>query len=102
MDKAILGLRVKRAEDFAPCGLLRAAGRNLAYYIDAFFFGLVAYSAMSKSRMSQRLGDQWASTVVVQASSLPPGAAGGLGFGLGLGIAGYLVMSMLSVIVRAF
>ena len=100
VGKALLGLRVKREEDFAPCGIWRGLGRNLAYYIDAFFFGLVAYSSMSNSRMQQRLGDKWASTVVVRAKSLPASAAGGVALGMCLGMAGHVLVSAIGVVIR--
>lgn len=62
--KAICGLRVL-TEQRRPCTFAKALGRNLAYYFDVLFFGLVAYSQMSKSPMRQRFGDQWAGTIVV-------------------------------------
>lgn len=64
--KAICGLRVL-TEQKRPCTFPKALGRNLAYYFDALFFGLVAWSQMSKSPMKQRFGDQWAGTIVVHA-----------------------------------
>jgi len=44
--------------------------RSCAYFIDALFFGLVAYGNMKKSPLNQRLGDKWAKTVVVERSNL--------------------------------
>jgi uncharacterized RDD family membrane protein YckC len=70
LGKAILGLRV-RNEDFETCSFRGALVRTLAYFVDALFFGLVAYTAMSKSPGRQRYGDRWGHTVVVHASSLP-------------------------------
>jgi uncharacterized RDD family membrane protein YckC len=69
IGKAIFGLRVRQT-DLAPCRPGPALVRNLAFVIDSFFFGLVAYQAMSSSTCQQRLGDKWAGTVVVKASSL--------------------------------
>jgi len=66
--KAIVGLRVL-TEDQKPCTFPKALGRNLAYYFDALFFGLVAWSSMSSSPMRQRYGDKWAKTIVVRARS---------------------------------
>jgi uncharacterized RDD family membrane protein YckC len=100
VGKLILGLRVKREGSLEPCGVAAALGRNAAYYVDAFFFGLVAYSAMSKSRMSQRLGDQWAETVVVRSKSLPARARGGEAPGLIIGAALYVVVSTVSIALR--
>jgi uncharacterized RDD family membrane protein YckC len=73
IGKLACGLRVRSA-DLSPPTLGAGILRTLAYWIDAFFFGLVAYSVMSKSMTQQRLGDKWGKTVVVRASSLPPGA----------------------------
>jgi uncharacterized RDD family membrane protein YckC len=57
----------------APCTVRGAAIRSLAFYVDAFFFGLIAYNEMSKTRLRQRLGDCWGKTMVVHAKSLPAG-----------------------------
>jgi uncharacterized RDD family membrane protein YckC len=73
LGKMLLGLRVRSAAELGPCNLVRAVVRHVAYYIDAFFFGFVAYGAMSKSPTRQRLGDRWAGTVVVRAASLTAG-----------------------------
>jgi uncharacterized RDD family membrane protein YckC len=100
LGKLVLGLRVKR-EDLRPCGVGPALVRNLAYYIDGFFFGLVAYSVMSKSRQQQRLGDQWGHTVVVRAASLPASYRESVGLGLILGILGHVILSGAGVVVRA-
>lgn len=85
VGKAICGLRVVR-DDGAPCTLGRAVGRNAAFYIDGLFFGLIAWSAMSKSLMKQRLGDQWAGTYVVHARSLATPRSPAVGILLGLAL----------------
>jgi uncharacterized RDD family membrane protein YckC len=69
LGKLACGLRVLR-DDYGPCTFGKALGRNAAYYIDALFFGLIAWGSMSKSPAMQRYGDRWAGTVVVKASSL--------------------------------
>ena len=70
LGKLICRLHVL-SEDGNPCGLKGAIIRNLAFYIDALFFGLVAYSSMSKTPLKQRYGDRWGKTVVVQIQQLP-------------------------------
>jgi len=70
LGKLILGL-VVLGEDGAPCMPLQAWKRELAYFIDALFFGLIAAGQMSKSPLKQRLGDDWADTVVVTRRSMP-------------------------------
>jgi uncharacterized RDD family membrane protein YckC len=93
LGKLMLGLRVRRS-DLGPCTVGAALGRSLAYYIDSFFFGLVAYSSMSKSPRQQRLGDKWAHTVVVRSASLPAGApAGNVGLGIALAAMAHVALS---------
>jgi uncharacterized RDD family membrane protein YckC len=100
LGKLALGLRVMH-EDLRPAGVGQALVRNLAYYIDSFFFGLVAYSAMGKTRRQQRLGDRWGHTVVVRAASLPESLRGSVGMGLAVGIVGHVVVDVASVVVHA-
>jgi uncharacterized RDD family membrane protein YckC len=69
LGKLALGLRV-RSVDLTPCTLGGAVLRNLAFYIDALFFGMVAYGSMSRSPRKQRLGDKMGRTVVVKVASL--------------------------------
>ena len=100
IGKAVLGLRVKR-ENLATAGVWRGVVRNLGYYIDAFFFGLVAYSVMSKSRTQQRLGDKWAGTVVVRAGGLSAEASGG-GVAVWIVVASFahIVIDVLSIVIK--
>jgi uncharacterized RDD family membrane protein YckC len=96
VGKALVGLRVTR-DDLRPCGVGAAIKRNILYFVDSFFFGLVAYSSMSNSARQQRLGDKWGHTVVVRAASLPPNLRGGVA----LGIVGHVVVITASVVIRA-
>lgn len=70
LGKLICGLRVAK-EDLVPCTIGASIVRSLGYIVDALFFGLIAYSAMSKSATMQRFGDQWAHTVVVKGATVP-------------------------------
>jgi uncharacterized RDD family membrane protein YckC len=93
VGKLALGLRVRRS-DLSQCSVGAAIGRSLAYYVDALFFGMVAYGSMSKSLKQQRLGDKWAHTVVVKNASLPAGApAANVGLGIALGTIAHAVLS---------
>jgi uncharacterized RDD family membrane protein YckC len=65
LGKLVCDLRVVQKDDGRPCTMAAAFKRDLAYYWDALFFGLVAYSSMSDSPLYQRYGDKWAGTVVV-------------------------------------
>lgn len=89
VGKALLGMRVVRT-DGQRAGLGANLVRELGYFIDALFFGLVAKSAMDGSPLQQRFGDQWAGTTVVRAGALRSPVAfpvGRLVLGIGAGIA---------------
>ncbi len=86
--KVFLGMRVIRM-DGGRARFLDGAVRELGYYIDSFFFGLVAKGQMEGSPHQQRLGDKWANTTVVKADTLPAGTAAPMGrlvLGVGLGL----------------
>lgn len=61
--KLILGMRVVK-EDGSQCNLGAAFHRGLWRFIDALFFGFIAYVNMEKP-LRQRLGDKKACTLVV-------------------------------------
>jgi uncharacterized RDD family membrane protein YckC len=91
--KMLLGLRTVRV-DGARAGFGAGLVRELAYFIDGFFFGLVAKGVMDGSPLKQRLGDQWANTVVVYGRTLPVGISGPM-FRVVLGVAaGLFVQSV--------
>ncbi len=101
VGKLILGLRVV-SEDASPAKVGRALLRSLAFFLDGFFFGAVAYGSMSRSPRQQRLGDKWGHTVVVRASSLSasdrrPSVAGGTV----LGCLAYVLVGALGATLRA-
>ena len=59
-------------EDGSPCRFGSAVIRELAYFVDALFFGLIGYFAMQKTPQEQRHGDEWAHTVVCRRSDVAP------------------------------
>lgn len=69
LGKLIFKIHVKN-EEGQPISLKAAFIRSCAYFIDGFFFGLVAYENMRKSPLNQRLGDKWANSVVVERTKL--------------------------------
>lgn len=71
LGKVCLGLHVVHL-DGQPCGFFAGFKRNLAYLMDALFFGLVGYDSMKKTTLNQRHGDHWAKTVVVKKSIFLP------------------------------
>ena len=73
LGKRMCGLTVI-SEDGTPATLLGALKRDIAYYWDALFFGLIAYHKMAESPRRQRYGDEWGRTQVVGLSTLDPNA----------------------------
>lgn len=77
LGKLLLGIHVvNRKGEQISFG--SAFVRALVFFIDQFFFGIVAYLSMKGSALQQRLGDKWAGTVVVkrsevQSSEIPSG-----------------------------
>jgi uncharacterized RDD family membrane protein YckC len=67
MGKRLLSMVVVQ-EDRTPCSIKSALIRELSYYIDALFFGIIAYTSMQKSTLEQRHGDEWAHTIVCKRS----------------------------------
>lgn len=81
-------------QDGEPVDVRGAVLRNLALPVDLFLFGLVAYSAMSRSPERCRVGDGLARTRVVQGGTGIRGAVGalaGAGAALGLLLGSYVV-----------
>ena len=70
IGKRLFGLTVLNAEG-GPCSLWQGWKRSLAFLLDSFFFGMVGYGAAKSSPMKQRVGDDWAGTVVVRTRSVP-------------------------------
>lgn len=91
LGKAVLGLRVVDLHG-ERAGVRANFIRELAYNVDALFFGLVGKSAMDGSPLQQRYGDRWADTVVVRTTSVSAEIAGSplrLLLGIGLGLAAH-------------
>lgn len=72
LGKLLLGFVVVQ-EDGTACRMKSALIRSLAYFVDALFFGLIAYLAMQKTPQEQRHGDDWAHTIVCRRSDVAPG-----------------------------
>lgn len=103
LGKLVFGLRVLGA-DGSACGLKAGVIRTLGFFPDSLFFGLVAYSKMSKSPQLQRYGDGWADTVVVKSASVPAGSRRSLGelaAALALGAGGAAALDLAGVLVKA-
>lgn len=103
LGKRLLGLRVVTTDGRRP-GIVAAVVRELAWYVDSFFFGLVAFKAMENSPLQQRLGDAWANTVVVRSNTISgTGAASGglVVVGILLGLAAHALVLGLGVVLLA-
>jgi uncharacterized RDD family membrane protein YckC len=59
-------------EGGTPCDLDAALKREIAYFFDALFFGLIGYVSMKKSQQEQRYGDHWAQTIVCKRAAVAP------------------------------
>lgn len=71
IGKLCCGLSVIQV-DGRPCEFSAGFIRSVAYLVDAFFFGAVAYSSMKESVRQQRYGDVWAETMVVKTAGFTP------------------------------
>lgn len=93
LGKLMLGYRVVSLSGgcVTPCAPKAALQRSIAFLADGLFLGYFAYLAMTESPLNQRMGDAWAETVVVRASSLAPSAKRGLPVVLTGLIAGFAV-----------
>lgn len=78
VGKLILSMVVTQ-EDGSPCGFKSAVVRELGYFVDALFFGIIGYMAMQKSAKEQRYGDEWAHTIVCKRALVAPGKLRGGG-----------------------
>ena len=70
LGKLILSLQVVQ-DDGTLCRPKSAIIRELAYFVDALFFGLIAYSSMQGDPQQKRHGDDWAHTIVCRRSNVP-------------------------------
>ena len=63
LGKRLLSLQVVQ-DDGSRCRPRSAIIRELAFFIDSFFFGVVGYTAMRANDQHKRYGDWWADTIV--------------------------------------
>ena len=71
--KRLLGIRVV-ARDGGAASLRAALKRSVAFLVDQMFFGLVGIHRMLNSPGAQRIGDEWADTLVVRVRDTDPGS----------------------------
>jgi len=88
LGKLLLSMRVV-ADDGSPCRLQSAIIRELGYFVDQLFLGVIGYAAMRDDPRQKRHGDDWAGTIVSKRASVPAETTEGgamrflLGFTLG-------------------
>lgn len=70
LGKLICRLRVLQ-EDGLPSTIKGGIVRNLGWFVDGLFLGLIGYSSMAKSPLNQRYGDVWGKTIVIKTKDLP-------------------------------
>lgn len=88
LGKLLLSMQVVQ-DDGSCCGVKSAVVRELGYFVDAMFFGVIGYFAMRDDPEQKRHGDDWARTMVVRRSDVPRNAQPGsmrIVLGLMLGI----------------
>lgn len=90
IGKLVCGLRVVQI-DGSPATIKGALMRDLGFYVDALFFGLVGLASMGRGPLQQRYGDVWGKTVVVKTSVFRPQP----GRSVWLMLAGILIGSVL-------
>jgi uncharacterized RDD family membrane protein YckC len=102
LGKLLLSMQVIQ-DDGSPCRPKSAIIRELSgYFVDALFFGLIGYYAMSEDPERKRHGDEWADTIVCKRAQVPsasrrPGMQFVLGFLLGIAVDIALLMTGLLI-----
>jgi uncharacterized RDD family membrane protein YckC len=102
LGKLLLSMQVIQ-DDGSPCRLKSAIIRELGYFVDAMFFGVVAYFAMQHDPEHKRLGDGWAGTIVCKRALVPAASKrAGMQFALGLllGIALDIALMMTGLLIQ--
>ena len=102
VGKLLLSMQVIQ-DDGSPCRPKSAIIRELGYFVDAMFFGVVAYFAMREDPEQKRLGDGWADTIVCKRALLPSASKrGGMQFALGLliGITADIALMMTGLLIQ--
>jgi len=70
LGKLLLRMQVVQ-DDGSPCHPKSAIIRELGLFVDVQFLGLVGYFAMREDPEQQRLGDEWADTIVCKRAQVP-------------------------------
>jgi uncharacterized RDD family membrane protein YckC len=97
LGKMICSVQVLQ-DDGSPCRLRPALIREVGYFVDALFFGLVGYAAMRSTDQQQRYGDEWAGTIVCKRTDVPAKSRRDIGrFVVGLMLGAMLDIALLMI-----
>jgi uncharacterized RDD family membrane protein YckC len=102
LGKLLLSMQVMQ-DDGSPCRLKSATIRELGFFVDAMFFGVIGYFAMRNDPEHKRHGDDWADTIVCKRAHVPLASQqGAMRFvlGLGLGIAADMALLMTGLLIQ--
>lgn len=101
LGKLLLSLQVVQ-DDGSPCRLKSAVIRELGYFVDAMFFGIIGYAAMKGDPRQQRHGDEWAQTIVCKRGKLLQNGQGAMRFVLALmaGVCTDIALLMVGLLVQ--
>jgi uncharacterized RDD family membrane protein YckC len=102
LGKLLLRMQVIQ-DDGSPCRPKSAIIRELGFFVDGMFFGLVGYFAMREDPEQQRLGDEWGDTIVCQRAQVPSTSQRSgtqVGLGLLLGIAADIALLMIGWVIQ--
>jgi uncharacterized RDD family membrane protein YckC len=87
-------------DDGSRCRPRSAIIRELAFFVDSFFFGAVGYTAMTANDQNKRHGDRWADTIVRKiAKGSHESEAGRFMLGLAIGIMAYVALMLVGLLV---
>lgn len=101
LGKRFLYMRVVQ-DDGSRCRPRSAIIRELAFFVDSFFFGVVGYTAMRANDQHKRHVDWWADTIVCKLDTGSPESkpeAGRFVLGLTLGVMADVVLLMLGLLI---
>jgi uncharacterized RDD family membrane protein YckC len=102
LGKLVLSMQVVQ-DDGTPCRPRSAIIRELGYFVDGMFFGIIGYASMKDDPQQRRHGDDWAHTIVCKRADVPAQSKqGAMRFilGLMLGIFADIALMMVGLLVQ--
>ena len=99
--KRLVGIRVV-LRDGSAAGLGAALKRSVGFLVDQMFFGLVGIHRILNSPDAQRIGDEWAGTLVVRIRDTDPGARPSARRFLGAAFSGLVACGLVALVSTGF